>query len=431
MTPARLLLTSAAVLAAAPILAAPAMATAIAPAAAPVATPALARAATGRLQRDVVLSVSGRRLTVVDSLLAVRRYTVAGSAPRGLDFGSEVSLRRRGTAASAVRLHGRTRAVAYLARVAGAGTHSVTLRTAGGSRLSYRAGRHETVALPSGTLRRGSEVLVNVAAGHRLGVSLRRAAGTPSRPESRVSGLITAVSGGGSRTTVLTPSGLSLRVQVPGSLARAAGLQACRHVYLYYRSVHGRRDAKMLALSSRQPTSGCAGMGGGNGFVTAVSPADRWVSVRTSPHQTVTLGVSGRALRRIVDAASVTDYVAFTYTGARQAKLVSLTDTSTTGSGVVVALSRAKQRLVVTLAHGHTLRLHVMRTHAFAGLTRGDKVDVDYYRAAYGQCVLVNLDDQGPVAPGGNGGGRVDSGSGSGGSAGSSGAAGSWGSPGA
>jgi hypothetical protein len=427
MTPARLLLTSAAVLAAAPTLAAPAMAAAPAR----IAAPAAARAAAGHLQRDVVLSVSGRRLTVVDPLLAVRRYTVAGVVPRGLSFGSQVSLRRRGTAASTVRLHGRTRAVAYLARVAGAGTRSVTLRTAGGTLLSYRAGRHETVALPSGTLRRGSEVLVNVTAGHRLGVSLRRAAGAPSRPESQVSGLVTAVSGGGSRTTLLTPSGLSLRIRVPGSLARAAGLQACRRVYLFYRSAHGRRDAKLLALSARQPTAGCAAMRGGNGFVTAVSPADRWVTVRTSPHQTVKLAVSGRTLRRIVDAASVTDYVAFTYTGARQAKLVSLTDTSTTGSGVVVALSRAKQRLVVALAHGHTVRLHVARTHAFAGLKRGDKVDIDYYRAAYGQRVLVNLDDQGPVQPGGNGGGRVDSGSGSGGSAGSSGAAGSWGSPGA
>jgi hypothetical protein len=43
--------------------------------------------------------------------------------------------------------------------------------------------------------------------------------------------------------------------------------------------------------------------------------------------------VRRRALRRIVDAASVTDYVAITHTGARQVKLVSLTDTSTTGSG--------------------------------------------------------------------------------------------------
>jgi hypothetical protein len=77
------------------------------------------------------------------------------------------------------------------------------------------------------------------------------------------------------------------------------------------------------------------------------------------------------------------------------------------------------------------VKLGTAHAHGLSGVRVGDSVDVDYYRSAYGPFILVNCDDNGPARAGGNGGGSLDSGSGSGGAAGSSGDAGSAGDAGA
>jgi hypothetical protein len=71
------------------------------------------------------------------------------------------------------------------------------------------------------------------------------------------------------------------------------------------------------------------------------------------------------------------------------------------------------------------ITLRTARAHGLSGVRVGDSVDVDYYRSADGPFILVNCDNNGPARAGGNGGGSLDSGSGSGGAAGSAGDAGS------
>jgi uncharacterized membrane protein YgcG len=398
---------------------------AVAPAAAMAATPHHAR-----LQRAVVVAVSGRRLSVVGPTLGVRTYAIAGSVPKRLAFGASVSMRANGARAADVRVHGRAHAVRYLATVASAARGAVTVTVAGQSTIAYRPAAAETVAMPAGTLAHGSEALVSVTVARRERVTVTRAAGAPVHSDKRAVGVITAVTPGSRRITVLTQSGLKLALTLPAAVARLAGLAQCRSLDVYYRPHGSGATATMIALPDQAPEGGCSVLQGGDGFVTAVAPSDRWVTVKAADGQTMTLRPVGRALRRAVGAVSVTDYVTFTY-AARDGRdvLATLRDTSAAQSGVVTAIDRRHDLLTVSVAGQGRLKLHVTTAARLAGLAVRDKVDVDYYQAARGPLMLVNIDDQGPAQKGGNGGGRVNGGSGgSGGSGGADGSGGSAGS---
>lgn len=384
-----------------------------------------------RQRRAVVLMIDGRKLTVISPLLAVRDYTVAGAAPSGLAFGSQITMRARGAIVSAIRIHGRRHDVAYVAAVSRAAAGSITLRLPGGAHASYRPGPAAALELPGGRLRPGSEALVSVRARRRgVSVTVARAAGSPAPGDARDVGVITGVASRARRITVLTDRGLELTLDVPADLSALPSFGACRATVVYYRRERGGLSATMVALSDQAPVAGCAALRGGQGFVTAVAGDDRSLTVRPDGGPTLTLHAAGRTLRAVIDAVSVTDHVVFTYAVVGdQAEIATLRDTSASESGTVTALDRAAAALSVRVRGRATLDLHAARPALLDGIRAGDAVDVDYYATAAGRLVAVNLDDQGPARAGGNGGGSV-SGGGSCGSAGSGGSAWAAGSPG-
>ena len=197
-----------------------------------------------------------------------------------------------------------------------------------------------------------------------------------------------------------------------------------------------RLSATKVAGSNHTDTAGHRGLPVGNGFVTNVATSDRWLTVKTTTGHRIELWATNKRLRRTIDAVSVTDYVTFTYAlNGGRSELARLDDTSVSASGELTGLSRKRKLVTVRVARRGTLRLHASRAFLLAGLRVGDKVDVDYYRAADGKLVLVNIDIRGPGRPGGNGGGPAGgngggAGGGSAGSAGSGGPGGSAGSAG-
>lgn len=154
-----------------------------------------------------------------------------------------------------------------------------------------------------------------------------------------------------------------------------------------------------------------------HGFVAAVASNDGLIKVKTTDHGVLTLDV-GKNLRHTVDAASVTDYVVFTYDFVHKGKLTleTLHDTSVAGSGKVAAIASSHKGLTVKTAHG-TLKLGVSKPSLLDAVKVGESVDVDYYKASDGALVLVNIGRKAPVGSGS--GNTGSSGSGSSGSSGS------------
>lgn len=407
-------------------LAAGALLTASVPAA---ATAATHRAATHRAQDAVVLQLSGRSLRVVNTALAVHSYRITGPVPAHVRLGSRVVFIPQGGVARSVRAAGHVTRFSYVARVSGVSRGAVTLVLGSGLRHTYRFHHRQAAAVSARTLPRGARALVTVTVGARgaRGVTVKRAAGYAQRAERDVTGTVTSVAAHGTRATVLTSSGIRLSLR----LARGAGriLATCHTAEVLYRTHKHVRTATLVALSGQSAVSGCGALRGGNGFVTAVASGDRWIAVRTATGGKLTLKATTRALRRIVDRVSVTDYVDFT---ARGGTLATLHDTSGAKTGEVTAISRRKHAITVHIPGLGVVTMHATHTGTLAGVNVGDSLNVDYYRTATGPFVLVNCDDNGPARSGGNGGGPLHGGSaGSAGSAGSSGDAGSAGSAGA
>jgi hypothetical protein len=160
-----------------------------------------------------------------------------------------------------------------------------------------------------------------------------------------------------------------------------------------------------------------------HGFVVAVATNDAFLKVKTADHGDLTLAAAGKALRRQIDAASVTDYVEVTYESPAKGKLVlrTLRDTSVSGTGKVsVIASNHKLITVRTGAHG-SLKLHILKPALIAQVKLGESVDIDYYKAANDEFMLVDIGHTAPLGATGSGkGGTSGSGKGStGGSAGS------------
>lgn len=384
------------------------------------AAPALAATHAAHVQRGVVLAASGVHLTVVDARFAVHRYTVAGTVPAGLKTDAAITFTASGATAQDVKLLGTRASFSYLGTVAHAGAGRIAVTTAARATVTYRSAAASSV-------RRGQELLVSVRTGrhHRRLVSVRAAAGSVATDARHTTGIVTRVARHGALVTVLSPAGVSLTVHVPARIARLARTSGCATTSLYYRSHQGRLTAALLVVAGQKPVAGCATRSGGYGFVTAVATNDRWLTVKTATHGTLRLTATGRALRKLIDAASVTNYVSFTYTrAAGRLALATLRDSSSSQSGTVISVSRKRRSITVKSAARHVLRMRFARQALIAGVKIGDKVDIDYYRAATGPLVLVNCDDQGPAQAGGNGGGPADP-KGSGGSSGSGGSGGS------
>lgn len=155
-----------------------------------------------------------------------------------------------------------------------------------------------------------------------------------------------------------------------------------------------------------------------HGFVAAVASNDGLIKVKTTDHGVLTLE-AGKRLRHAVDAVSVTDYVVFTYDVVHKGKLEleTLHDTSVAASGKVAAIASSHRGLTVKTAHG-TLRLGVSKPSLLDAVKVGENVDVDYYKAADGDLVLVNIGRKAPTTSSGSG-NTGSAGSGSSGSSGS------------
>jgi hypothetical protein len=162
-----------------------------------------------------------------------------------------------------------------------------------------------------------------------------------------------------------------------------------------------------------------------HGLVTAVAGNDSLIRVKTSDHGVLTLE-AGKSLRHTVDAVSVTDYVVFTYGAAHKDKLElkTLHDTSVAASGKVSEIASSHKFLTVKTAAHESLKLHVSKPSLLDGIKLRESVDIDYYTAADGELVLVNIDRKAPIGATGTGTGtgtgkKGSAGSGSAGSSGS------------